>query len=126
MENFVRHNNAPACRNCGRPLRGRSDKLYCDVSCKNAYHNQSHRQDRREVLQIDRILKHNRKVLKKILGHRSKAKVSNAELIRHGLQFEFHTHQQTHAKNMHVMCCYEYGYIGLDAEKTLVIRLKKA
>ena len=124
MENPILHNNAHPCRFCGKPVRGRSDKLYCDVTCKNGFHNLAQREDRRDVQHIDRILKHNRKVLKSILGTRPKAKVHKAELIRRGLQFDFHTHVQMHAKRENVTCCYEYGYLSLGGEKTLVVKIK--
>jgi hypothetical protein len=126
MENLVLYNNTPQCRYCGKPVRGRSDKLYCDVNCKNAFHNLTHQQDRRDVLQIDRILKHNRKILKDVLGDRLKAQVPRAELIQQGLQFEFHTHQQKHSRNRSVTCCYEFGYVCLGEKKMLIVRLKSA
>jgi hypothetical protein len=126
MENLILHHIDPPCRYCGKPVRGRSDKLFCDVICKNAFHNVAHQQERRDVHQIDRILKHNRKVLKEVLGDRLKVQVPRAALIQQGLQFEFHTHQQKHAGDKQLICCYEYGYICLDQERTLIVRLKSA
>lgn len=124
MEHLVL-DNSRQCRYCGNPLRGRTDKLYCDITCKNAFHNQHQQNDRRDIEQIDRILKQNRIILKTILGDRTTAKVFKAELMQRGLRFEFHTHEQRQSKNRSITCCYEYGYVNLDKEKTLVVRLKK-
>lgn len=59
------------CPQCGRPLtilRGRVDRRFCSMDCKNKWHN-SQRYPRRdkEVQRIMRILCRNRDVLEKIL-----------------------------------------------------------
>jgi hypothetical protein len=123
MESLVLYNGLPQCRHCGKPLRGRSDKLYCDISCKNAFHNQEQKNDLRAIEQIDRILRHNRKVLKAVLGDRPKAKVSRTALIRQGFDFKYYTHHQRGSNNIELTCCYDFGYLHLDQEKTLVVRI---
>ena len=43
------------CLECGAPFRGRSDKHFCSLSCKNAYHNraqQTRRRHRSDILAV--------------------------------------------------------------------------
>jgi hypothetical protein len=51
---------SPTCLTCGKPLRGRSDKKFCDEGCKNEQNNRLQHEEREAIKAIDRILKHKR------------------------------------------------------------------
>ena len=110
------------CRHCGKPLRGRSDKLFCDTNCKNDYHNSHLRFDRKDTEEIDRILKHNRRALKLSLGTATTRMVPKAQLIREGLIFNYHTHQITNIWREKYSFCYDYGYLALVNDRYLIFK----
>ena len=62
------------CKICEKPLKGRRDKKFCSVGCKNEYHAQIHRDNVQATAQIDAILHRNRIILKEILGDNVKQK----------------------------------------------------
>ena len=67
---------SPTCLTCGKALRGRTDKKFCDEGCKNEHNNPLQREEREAIKLIDWILKHNRRVLKRWLGARATRLVS--------------------------------------------------
>src|SRR5882757_9355713 len=107
----------PQCRHCGKPIRGRSDKIFCDANCKNEYHNRFQRERRKEIEGIDRILKHNRRVLKLSLGSATTRKVSKEELIQEGLKFEYYTHHFINVWREKYCFCYDYGFLALIKDR---------
>lgn len=115
---------SPACLTCGKPLRGRSDKKFCDPGCKNEYSNRLQHEEREAIKSIDRILKHNRRVLKRWLGQHSTRIVLARALLHAGFRFDYHTHHfVNHQSDLYVFC-YDYGYLILDDGCCLVVRSK--
>jgi hypothetical protein len=112
------------CLSCGKPLKGRLDKKFCDSGCKNEYNNRLQRQERSAIHQIDQILKHNRRVLKKCLDAFPNRKVQKTELMQAGLRFEYYTHHYTNHRNDRYCFCYDYGYLELGEGQCLVVRSK--
>ena len=51
------------CLACEKPLKGRIDKKFCDNECRNDYNNERYRLEQKVVLDINKILRKNRKIL---------------------------------------------------------------
>jgi hypothetical protein len=112
------------CFFCGAPIRGRSDKKFCDPGCKNAFSNQIQRQERAEISQIDLILKQNRRILKQCLDSAAHKLVPRQELVRKGYRFEYHTHHYMNKRLEEYCFCYDYGYLEMGEGRLLVVRQK--
>jgi hypothetical protein len=110
------------CQFCGKPLRGRIDKKFCDFGCKNEFNNLIYRQERHEIGRIDLILKHNRRALKACLGALPSRRVSETELLQRGLRFEYYTHQYINARQDKYCFCYDYGYLVLGEGRCVVVK----
>lgn len=110
------------CRECGNPVRGRSDKVFCDANCKNAYHSRLYREQQKEIQHIDRILKYNRNILRNLLGDTAEKKVSKGELERMGLQFKFHTERFSDIWREKYCFYYDYGHLELKGNLFLVMK----
>jgi hypothetical protein len=110
------------CRSCGKPLRGRTDKKFCDPGCKNTFNNRFQRKERAEINQIDLILKHNRRILKACLGEERCRRISRTELLQKGLRFEYHTHHFTNRQLDEYFFCYNYGYLPIGEGRYLIVR----
>ena len=111
-----------SCLHCGKPLRGRIDKKFCDSGCKNEFNNRIHRQERHEISRIDLILKHNRRALKECLGAFPSRRVSETELLQRGMRFEYYTHHYVNARQDRYCFCYDYGYLMLGEGRYLVVK----
>ena len=70
------------CLNCGMPVTGRSDKLFCCGKCKNEWHNRISGSERRSRERVFSMLWKNYKILEMVLegGERTPemATLSNA------------------------------------------------
>lgn len=84
QENHVR-----TCCVCDSQLYGRSDKVFCNISCKNKYHGVLRKHNKSVSTQTINKLNKNYQILCYLLGENSDSFViSKLELIRLGFQFE--------------------------------------
>jgi len=113
---------SPTCLSCGKPLRGRIDKKFCDNGCKNQHNNRLQREERTAINPIDVILKHNRRVLRLCLGANHTRVVAMTELLQAGLRFEYYTHHYTNQQADLYVFCYDYGYLILGDGRCLVVK----
>ncbi|MCP4459860.1 MAG: hypothetical protein GY816_17830 [Cytophagales bacterium] len=74
------------CRNCNKPIAGRSDKRFCDASCRNSYNNQNKADDERQIQQINSQIRKNRRILK-TLCPQGKATVRKEVLDQMGYDY---------------------------------------
>src|SRR6266545_7484963 len=86
------------CQECGKPIKGRIDKKFCDDYCRNAYNNKSKIEESIYVRQINQILKRNRRILEDMLGKEGMIKQPKANFINKGFHFLYHTHQYVNKK----------------------------
>lgn len=117
MENKV-------CLECENPIRGRSDKRFCDDSCRNAYNNRRNSEQDTAVREINSLLRQNRKILQKLLGEQKMVKASRDKLIKHGFSFTYLTHYLDTSKGHRYIFVYEYGYLPLEDEQFLIVKKK--
>ena len=110
------------CLSCSKPLRGRSDKKFCDDYCRSSYNNRHHIEESAEVKAINTALKKNRRILADLLGTEELTRCSKAKLLEKGFQFKYLTHHIMKKKGNTYNFCYEYGYLPLEMEQVLVVK----
>lgn len=115
-----------SCLSCGKPLRGRVDKKFCDGGCRNVLHNWRQRVERREISGVDLVLKHKRHILKACIARERTRRVGRGELLARGFRFGYFTHHFTnsHGKR-HCFCC-DHGWLDLGAKQCLVVKQTEA
>jgi predicted nucleic acid-binding Zn ribbon protein len=114
------------CLACDRPIKGRTDKKFCDDSCRNNFNNRLNSDATPLIRTINNILRRNRRILFELLGESDKpVLVDKARLIAKGFHFEFFTEQFTNDKAEVYYYCYDYGYRVLEAEKYMAVKNKK-
>ncbi|MFB9053119.1 MULTISPECIES: hypothetical protein [Formosa] len=92
-------------------MRGRSDKLFCDLHCKSAYHYRSALENEpRFFNQVDNQLKQNRRILKSY-NKAGKATVRVQVLEQQGFNPKFFTHYWKNNKGDVYLFVYEYGFL---------------
>jgi len=111
---------AAKCVNCGEIIIGRTDKKFCSDQCRYGYNNKIKRQNEKLILDINKTLRKNRKILKQF-NPEGKTTIRTEYLLKLGFDFRYHTHTYTTKNNNEYRFCYEYGYLKLDEEKTLIV-----
>ncbi len=104
------------CLSCQKKLQGRSDKKFCDVHCKSAYHyKKAVNEAPRFYNKVDNQLKQNRKILKQF-NKAGKATVRCDVLLAEGFDPNFFTHFWKNKKNDVYLFVYEYGFLKLKEQ----------
>ena len=110
------------CLECGQTVRGRSDKRFCDDSCRNAYNNKLNSDQTNLVRNVNNILRKNRRILLETLNGEGMVKVQQEKLKRKGFDFKFHTHTYVNSKGQVYNFIYEMGYLILENNWILLVR----
>lgn len=113
------------CLACGRAIKGRSDKRFCDDYCRNSYNNRLKSATNNLVRNINNALGKNRRILEGFLANgEENAKVNRDKLTRLGFNFKYITHSYTTKNGKTYLFCYDYGYLPLDNDWFLVVKSK--
>lgn len=113
------------CLSCGKSLKGRSDKKFCDDYCRNNYNNQIKSEDTGSVRLINNQLSKNRKVLQSALpDDKETAKITREQLLLKGFSFKYFTGIYNTKTGNTYYYCYDYGYRQLEKDLYLVVRHK--
>ena len=114
------------CKQCNKIInteKGRSDRLYCDEICKNRYHNALNKEDSEEFKRVQKILRRNRKVLKKMYARNDRDTLKKERLLKEGFEFDYYTHTKiSKIKSNLFIFCFEYGYRPAGDDKIKVVR----
>lgn len=111
------------CLSCGKALKGRIDKKFCDDYCRTQYNNQLKAEDDLVVKKINSILRHNRKILERLLPPGEEmGKCPRQKMADAGFNFQYLTHRYTNKKGNVYLFCYEYGYLPLEGDWMLLVK----
>ena len=116
------------CLACGKKLKGRVDKKFCDDYCRNNYNNIQKAKSNHSsyVRNINNTLLKNRKILESILHDTEEtAKSSKDKLQRLGFHFKYITHLYTTKTNKTYFYCYDHGYLPLENDWYLIVKKKE-
>lgn len=118
-------NPTKLCAACGKLIKGRSDKKFCDDYCRNSYNNSVNSDITASMRNINNILRRNRRVLQQFLPqHEEMAKQPRGKLLTAGLNFQYITEMYTTKKGSVYRFCYEFGYLVLEGDWVLIVRKK--
>jgi hypothetical protein len=113
------------CLTCSKPLKGRTDKKFCDDYCRNNYNNQLKSTTTNLVRNINNALGKNRRILESLFGAEETAKTNKDKLLEKGFQFKYITHTYTNKKGNVYFFCYDIGYLPLDNDWYLLVKSKE-
>ena len=114
------------CLACDKPIKGRSDKKFCDDSCRNAYNNELKSITNNQMRNVNNALSKNRRILEELLPEGEEtAKTTQDKLLQKGFLFKYVTHLYTTKAGKVYYYCYDYGYLPLDNEWYLIVRRKE-
>ena len=98
------------CLACGKPLKGRVDKKFCDDYCRNNYNNQQKAKGSHSsfVRNINNTLLKNRKILEGLLPDGEEtAKANKDKLQRLGFHFKYITNIYSTKTGKTYFYCYD-------------------
>ena len=111
------------CLSCGKTVKGRSDKKFCDDYCRAAFNNELKSAANSLIRNVNNALAKNRRVLQQLLPEgEHTAKASREKLLEKGFQFKYHTHLYRTKTDKTYFYCYEYGYLPLENNWFLVVK----
>lgn len=115
-----------SCLECSKPLKGRTDKKFCDDLCRNSYNNKLNSDSNACVRNINNLLRRNRRILEETLPASDEmAKITKQKILEKGFQFKYFTHTYTNKKGNIYYFCYEYGYLLLEGDWLLVVKRRE-
>ena len=111
------------CIWCHYPLRGRTDKKFCDAACKSAWHNRQKTMLKSAMAEIHKTLRANRRILLAMIPwNAGNCLVSKDELLQRGFRFQYHTETHIDETGRDVCFCYEFGLVPVDSSMYQVLR----
>ncbi len=113
------------CLACGKTVKGRIDKKFCDDYCRNVYNNRTKSDDNAFIREVIQVLKKNRRILAGLLGEEGMLKMPKTKLLHKGFQFNYHTHVYTNQKGDNYYFCFEYGYLPIAGDWCLLVKRKE-
>ena len=109
------------CAYCRERIRGRSDKKFCNDTCRNAFNNRLNSELNSSIREINSKLKRNRRILEGLLkGDEPFVKVPKEALLNKGFQLSYQTHTRKSSKGSLYHFCYDYGYTMMGEEAVVV------
>ena len=119
-------NKPKLCLNCEKPVKGRTDKKFCDDYCRNNYNNQLKSNTINLVRNINNALGKNRRILEDLFTPGEEmAKTTKNKLLQKGFQFKYFTHTYTNKKGNVYFFCYDLGYLPLEGDWYLLVKQKE-
>jgi predicted nucleic acid-binding Zn ribbon protein len=111
------------CKICSKNVRGRSDKLFCSVKCKNYYHTNLRRVTNVVATKIDLILHRNRSILLELLGKNlNRKKVNRLILEQKKFRFKYLTHFHANKEGKIYHWVYDFAWMSFSDDSILIIR----
>lgn len=122
----MKENSEKNCLECGKPVKGRIDKKFCDDWCRNAYNNKLNSDNSAYVRNVNNILRKNRRIIEELIpSGEETAKASRTKLHQKGFNFTYFTNTYTNKKGATYFFCYEYGYLPIEGDYFFLVKRKE-
>lgn len=117
------NNDSRKCLVCGKSIKGRADKKYCDNFCRNAFNNRKNHEEKYSIRFVNKKLKRNRRILSDFLKEGEEWIYTNKiELLEHGFNFTYVTgHYRTEKGDIYYFC-YDVGYHLISDQQILIVK----
>ncbi len=112
------------CPNCEKEFKGRSDKKFCSITCKNAFNYELRRKTKEITRTIDNILHRNYEILN-VLMDKSKGKKAMFDrliLEQAGFQFNYHTSSYVNSQKKTYFYVYDFAWMEFSTREILVVK----
>lgn len=111
------------CLCCQAPVKGRTDKKFCNDYCRNEYNNNLKAGITNLMRNVNHSLARNRRILGSFLQPGDQpSTVHRDRLAEKGFLFKYFTHTYTNKKNDVYFFCYDMGYLMLENDRMLIVK----
>ncbi|MDX5586423.1 MAG: hypothetical protein QNK20_16175 [Aureibaculum sp.] len=111
------------CKICKKELKGRQDKIFCSIECKNYYHTNLRRVTNETARALDTILHRNRSILLELLGkNANQKKVKRLVLAKKKFNFKYITHFNINSKGKIYHHVYDFSWMEFSDDEILILR----
>ena len=111
------------CRLCKAPVKGRSDKIFCTLACKNEYHLRLRRATAKAVVETDKILHRNRSILLEVMGKNStQKKIPKTTLDKKKFNPTYMTGFYINKQDKTYYLIYDFAWMEFSSGEVLIIR----
>ena len=107
------------CVLCGKTIYGRTDKRFCDLDCRNSYHNSRRSSHERPFREMHKKLMVNYRILKR-LYERGERTVDIHSLREYGFNPTSISYYRRFERQS-VMACYDQFFIYVDDTRLLLM-----
>jgi YHS domain-containing protein len=114
------------CIACNKPVKGRTDKKFCNEYCRNNFNNRLKAENNNLVRNINNALGKNRRILESMF-HKDETAVRTTagKLLLSGFHFKYFTHVYTSKEGDTYFFCYDHGYLPLENDRYVLVKSKK-
>ena len=112
------------CIVCNKPLKGRKDKKYCSLDCKNSYHLNMRYKMRNVIRPVDRLLHRNLEILNELWQEAGTLKfiVAIHRLERKGFKFNYYTSSYQNLKGKYYFYVYNFKWMKFGDEQVMIVK----
>jgi len=111
------------CKICKKGLKGRIDKIFCSIECKNYYHTNLRRVTNETARALDKTLHRNRSILLELLGKNTfQKKIKRIVLVKKKFSFKYITHFHVNSKGKMYHHVYDFAWMEFSDDEILIIR----
>lgn len=110
---------------CKKAVKGRSDKQFCSIECKNEYHVRLLQVTKETTLSTDKILHRNRSILLEVMGKNVKQKkIDRSILDKKKFNYHYVTGYYLNSSNKMYNYVYDFSWMIFSDREILIIRRK--
>jgi len=115
---------APQCLECFSPIKGRTDKRFCDDACRTSFNNKKRQLEAKTapdfLKKIPKILLNNYRILKKC-NTSPPTKIERNKLEALGFNFNYITSCYTTKSGDIYQFCFDQGYLPIKEDVILLV-----
>ncbi len=114
------------CLVCSKEMKGRSDKKFCSINCKNQFHRDLKEQTNSVVQEIDEILHRNYEICIKLMKMEKNKKISFPRLTleKMGFNFNYYTSTYVNSQKKQLHYVYDYAWMEFSSRDIMLYRYK--
>ena len=115
--------NSKTCKICKKPVKGRSDKVFCSEKCKSYYHRKLREVTKKGTEKTDRILHRNRSILLEIMGKNATQKKVPRDLLdkkKFNIRYMTGFFENAQGKRYHIV--YDFAWMEFSDGDILIKR----
>jgi hypothetical protein len=115
------------CQSCGKILKGRIDKKFCDDGCRNNFNNQQNSDTTNLIRNVNNILRKNRRIIEDLIekSGATTASASKSKMLEAGFNFKYFTHVYKTKTGSVYYFAYEYGYLIKENDWLFLVKSKE-